>query len=65
MENILLQFGLNYIKTNLGTEEQRKDFLKNMEHIKEKLKKKIEEAEEEQKKKELTELPNLENIKKK
>tara|TARA_Y100000310_G_scaffold174726_1_gene174864 strand:+ start:2112 stop:2297 length:186 start_codon:yes stop_codon:yes gene_type:complete len=61
MENIIFQIGLNYIKTNLGTKEQQDDFLKNIETIKEKLRKKIEEAE----KKELEELPNLENIKKK
>ena len=61
MENIIFQIGLNYIRTNLATKEQQDDFLKNIETIKEKLRKKIEEAE----KKELEELPNLENIKKK
>ena len=60
MENIIFQIGLNYIKTNLATKDQQDDFLKNIETIKKKLKKKIEEAE----KKELEELPNLENIKK-
>ncbi len=60
MENIIFQIGLNYIKTNLATKDQQDDFLKNIETIKKKLRKKIEEAE----KKELEELPNLENIKK-
>ncbi len=60
MENIIFQIGLNYIKTNLATKDQQDDFLKNIETIKKKLRKKIVSAE----KKELEELPNLENIKK-
>ena len=54
MENIIFQIGLNYIKTNLATKDQQDDFLKNIETIKKKLRKKIEEAE----KKELKQIPN-------
>jgi hypothetical protein len=66
MENILLQFGLDYIKTNLGTKEQQEKFMDNLVHIKDILRKKIEEAEKAKLKEqnELEELPNLDNIKK-
>lgn len=65
MESFLFQFGLNYIQTNLATEKQRDDFLKNLDIVKKKLVKKIEEAEKKVKDAEedaITELPNLDTI---